>query len=157
MMVEGESIDSPELGHYDIAGGDYSTDDRETPGWKTKASSVFNLSWGQDDCRKLCRVFWRCALFLLFPQLSLYERDMGSSPDISFGSVSRLGNVCSRGPIDFAVTDKVKGEVNLDYYGRRGWAGGAALSYITPGKNSDHPPHRGGITGLVHQRSRLSN
>jgi len=63
---------------------------------------------------------------------------MGSSPDISFGSVSRLG-MYALGTYRFAVTDKVKGEVNLDYYGRRGWAGGAALSYVTPGKNSDHP------------------
>ncbi len=137
MMVEGESIDSPELGHYDIAGGDYSTDDRETPGWKTKASSV-SIYPGDKTIVENSVGYFGDVPFFYFPQLSLYERDMGSSPDISFGSVSRLG-MYAQGAYRFALTDKLKGEVNLDYYSRRGWAGGAALSYVTPGKNSDHP------------------
>jgi LPS-assembly protein len=37
------------------------------------------------------------------------------------------------------VTDKLKGGVTVANYGRRGWAGGAEATYITPGKNSDHP------------------
>jgi LPS-assembly protein len=137
MMVEGESIDSPELGHYDIAGGDYSTDNRETPGWKTKASSV-SIYPGDKTIVENSVGYFGDVPFFYFPHLSLYERDMGDSPDISFGSVSRLG-MYVQGAYRFALTDKVKGEVNLDYYGRRGWAGGAALSYVTPGKNSDHP------------------
>ncbi len=137
MMVEGESIDSPELGHYDIAGGDYSTDNRETPGWKTKASSV-SIYPGDKTIVENSVGYFGDVPFFYFPHLSLYERDMGDSPDISFGSVSRLG-MFVQGAYRFALTDKVKGEVNLDYYGRRGWAGGAALSYVTPGKNSDHP------------------
>jgi LPS-assembly protein len=137
MMVEGESIDSPELGHYDIAGGDYSTDDRETPGWKTKASSV-SIYPGDKTIVENSVGYFGDVPFFYFPHLSLYERDMGDSPDISFGSVSRLG-MYALGTYRFAVTDKVKAEVNLDYYGRRGWAGGAAASYVTPGKNSDHP------------------
>ena len=40
MMVEGQSINTPEIGHYQIDDGNYSTDNRETPGWKVKASSV---------------------------------------------------------------------------------------------------------------------
>lgn len=137
MMVEGESIDSPELGHYDIAGGDYSTDNRETPGWKTKASSV-SIYPGDKTIVENSVGYFGDVPFFYFPHLSLYERDMGDSPNISFGSVSRLG-MFVQGAYRFALTDKVKGEVNLDYYGRRGWAGGAALSYVTPGKNSDHP------------------
>ena len=137
MMVEGESIDSPEIGHYDIAGGDYSTDDRETPGWKTKASSV-SIYPGDKTIVENSVGYFGDVPFFYFPHLSLYERDMGDSPDISFGSVSRLG-MYALGTYRFAVTDKVKAEVNLDYYGRRGWAGGAAASYVTPGKNSDHP------------------
>ena len=137
MMVEGESIDSPELGHYDIAGGDYSTDNRETPGWKTKASSV-SIYPGDKTIVENSVAYFGDVPFFYFPSLALYERDMGDSPDISFGSVSRLG-MFVQGAYRFALTDKVKGEVNLDYYGRRGWAGGAALSYVTPGKNSDHP------------------
>ena len=137
MMVEGESIDSPELGHYDIAGGDYSTDDRETPGWKTKASSVA-IYPGDKTIVENSVGYFGDVPFFYFPHLSLYERDMGDSPDISFGSVSRLG-MYALGTYRFAVTDKVKAEVNIDYYGRRGWAGGAAASYVTPGKNSDHP------------------
>jgi LPS-assembly protein len=125
------------LGHYDIAGGDYSTDDRETPGWKTKASSV-SIYPGDKTIVENSVGYFGDVPFFYFPQLSLYERDMGSSPDISFGSVSRLGTYVL-GTYRFAITDKLKGEVNLDYYGRRGWAGGAALSYVTPGKNSDHP------------------
>lgn len=137
MMVEGESIDSPELGHYDIAGGDYSTDDREDPGWKTKASSV-SIYPGDKTIVENSVGYFGDVPFFYFPQLTLYERDMGSSPNISFGSVTRLGTY-ALGSYRFAVSDKVKGEVNVDYYGRRGWAGGAALSYITPGKSSDHP------------------
>jgi LPS-assembly protein len=137
MMVEGESIDSPELGHYDIAGGDYSTDNRETPGWKTKASSV-SIYPGDKTIVENSVAYFGDVPFFYFPSLALYERDMGDSPDISFGSVSRLG-MFVQGAYRFALTDKVKGEVNLDYYGRRGLAGGAALSYVTPGKNSDHP------------------
>ena len=133
MMVEGESIDSPELGHYDIAGGDYSTDDRETPGWKTKASSV-SIYPGDKTIVENSVGYFGDVPFFYFPQLSLYERDMGSSPDISYGSVSRLG-MYALGAYKFAINDKLKGEVDLDYYGRRGWAGGAMLSYETPAKD----------------------
>ena len=137
MMVEGESIDSPELGHYDIAGGDYSTDNRETPGWKTKASSV-SIYPGDKTIVENSVGYFGDVPFFYFPHLSLYERDMGDSPDISFGSVSRLG-MYAIGTYRFAVTDKLKGGVTVGYYGRRGWAGGAEATYITPGKNSDHP------------------
>ena len=133
MMVEGESIDSPELGHYDIAGGDYSTDDRETPGWKTKASSV-SIYPGDKTIVENSVGYFGDVPFFYFPQLSLYERDMGSSPDISYGSVSRLG-MYALGAYKFAINDKLKGEVDLDYYGRRGWAGGAMVSYETPAKD----------------------
>ena len=137
MMVEGESIDSPELGHYEIAGGDYSTDNRETPGWKTKASSV-SIYPGDKTIVENSVGYFGDVPFFYFPQLSLYERDMGDSPDISFGSVSRLG-MYAIGTYRFAVTDKLKGGVTVGYYGRRGWAGGAEATYITSGKNSDHP------------------
>ncbi len=137
MMVEGESIDSPELGHYDIAGGDYSTDDRETPGWKTKASSV-SIYPGDKTIVENSVGYFGDVPFFYFPQLSLYERDMGSSPDISFGSVTRLGTYVI-GTYRFGITDKLKAGVTLANYGRRGWAGGAEATYETPGKNSDHP------------------
>jgi LPS-assembly protein len=137
MMVEGESIDSPELGHYDIAGGDYSTDDRETPGWKTKASSV-SIYPGDKTIVENSVGYFGDVPFFYFPQLSLYERDMGDSPEITFGSVSRLGTYVI-GTYRFAVTDKLKGGVTVANYGRRGWAGGAEATYITPGKNTDHP------------------
>ncbi len=137
MMVEGESIDSPELGHYEIAGGDYSTDNRETPGWKTKASSV-SIYPGDKTIVENSVGYFGDVPFFYFPYLSLYERDMGDSPEISFGSVSRLGTYVI-GNYRFAVTDKLKGGVTVANYGRRGWAGGAEATYITPGKNSDHP------------------
>jgi LPS-assembly protein len=137
MMVEGESIDSPELGHYEIAGGDYSTDDRETPGWKTKASSV-SIYPGDKTIVENSVGYFGDVPFFYFPQLSLYERDMGDSPEITFGSVSRLGTYVI-GTYRFAVTDKLKGGVTVANYGRRGWAGGAEATYITPGKNTDHP------------------
>jgi len=137
MMVEGESIDSPELGHYDIAGGDYSTDDRETPGWKTKASSV-SIYPGDKTIVENSVGYFGDVPFFYFPQLSLYERDMGSSPDFSFGSVTRLGTYVI-GTYRFGITDKLKGGVTVANYGRRGWAGGAEATYITPGKNTDHP------------------
>jgi LPS-assembly protein len=137
MMVEGESIDSPELGHYEIAGGDYSTDNRETPGWKTKASSV-SIYPGDKTIVENSVGYFGDVPFFYFPYLALYERDMGDSPDISFGSVSRLGTYVI-GTYRFAVTDKLKGGVTVANYGRRGWAGGAEATYITPGKNLDHP------------------
>ena len=40
MMIEGQSINTPEIGRYEIDDGDYSTDNREKTGWKTKASAV---------------------------------------------------------------------------------------------------------------------
>jgi len=137
MMVEGESIDSPELGHYEIAGGDYSTDNRETPGWKTKASSV-SIYPGDKTIVENSVGYFGDVPFFYFPYLSLYERDMGDSPEITFGSVSRLGTYVI-GTYRFAVTDKLKGGVTVANYGRRGWAGGAEATYITPGKNTDHP------------------
>ena len=137
MMVEGESIDSPEFGHYDIAGGDYSTDNRETPGWKTKASSV-SIYPGDKTIVENSVAYFGDVPFFYFPYLSLYERDMGDSPDISFGSVTRLGTYVI-GNYRFGITDKLKAGVTLANYGRRGWAGGAEASYVTPGKNSDHP------------------
>ena len=137
MMVEGESIDSPEIGHYEIAGGDYSTDNRETPGWKTKASSV-SIYPGDKTIVENSVGYFGDVPFFYFPYLGLYERDMGDSPTISFGSVTRLGTYVI-GTYRFAVTDKLKGGVTVANYGRRGWAGGAEATYITMGKNSDHP------------------
>jgi LPS-assembly protein len=43
------------------------------------------------------------------------------------------------GTYRFGITDKLKAGVTLANYGRRGWAGGAEATYITPGKNTDHP------------------
>jgi len=137
MMVEGSSINTPEIGHYEIGEGDYSTDNRETPGWKTKASAV-TIYPGDKTIVENSVAYFGDVPFFYFPYLTLYERDAGDSPSISFGSVSRLG-MYALGSYRFAVTDKLKGEVNVDYYGRRGWAGGAAATYVTPGKNSDHP------------------
>ena len=137
MMVEGSSINTPEIGHYEIGEGDYSTDNRETPGWKTKASAV-TIYPGDKTIVENSVAYFGDVPFFYFPYLTLYERDAGDSPNISYGSVSRLG-MYALGSYRFAITDKLKGEVNVDYYGRRGWAGGAAATYITPGKNSDHP------------------
>ena len=39
MMIEGQSINTPEIGRYEIDNGDYTTDNRQTPGWKTKATA----------------------------------------------------------------------------------------------------------------------
>ena len=137
MMVEGQSINTPEVGHYDIEGGHYSTDNRETPGWKVKASSVSLYPDDKTIVENSVAYFGDVPLFW-FPYLVQYQRDTHSSVDISAGSVSRLG-IYALGAYRFALTDKLKGEINVDYYSRRGWAGGAAASYVTPGKNTDHP------------------
>jgi len=133
MMVEGSSINTPEIGRYEIGGGDYSTDNRETPGWKTKASSV-TIYPGDKTIVENSVAYFGDVPFFYFPYLTLYERDAGDSPSISFGSVSRLG-MYALGSYRFAMSDKLKGEVNVDYYGRRGWAGGAMVSYETPAKD----------------------
>ncbi len=137
MMVEGQSIGTPEIGHYEIDGGHYTTDNRETPGWKVKASSV-SLYPDDKTIVENSVAYFGDVPFFWFPYLVQYQRDAGSSVDVSVGSVSRLG-IYALGAYRFAITDKLKGEVNLDYYGRRGWAGGAAASYETPGIGTDHP------------------
>ena len=137
MMVEGQSINTPEIGHYEIDGGHYSTDNRETPGWKVKASSV-SLYPDDKTVVENSVAYFGDVPFFWFPYLVQYQRDTQSSVDVSVGSVSRLG-IYALGAYRFAITDKLKGEINVDYYGRRGWAGGAAASYETPGKGTDHP------------------
>jgi LPS-assembly protein len=137
MMVEGQSINTPEIGHYEIDGGHYSTDNRETPGWKVKASSV-SLYPDDKTIVENSVAYFGDVPFFWFPYLVQYQRDTHSSVEVSGGSVSRLG-LYALGAYRFAITDKLKGEVNVDYYSRRGWAGGAALSYETPGKGTDHP------------------
>ena len=137
MMVEGQSINTPEIGQYDIDGGHYSTDNRETPGWKVKASSV-SLYPDDKTVVENSVAYFGDVPFFWFPYLVQYQRDTHSSVDVSVGSVSRLGTY-ALGSYRFAITDKLKGEINLDYYSRRGWAGGAAASYVTPGKGTDHP------------------
>jgi len=137
MMVEGQSINTPEIGHYEIDGGHYSTDNREKPGWKVKASSV-SLYPDDKTIVENSVAYFGDVPFFWFPYLVQYQRDTHSSVDVSVGSVSRLG-IYALGAYRFAITDKLKGEINVDYYGRRGWAGGAAASYETPGKGTDHP------------------
>ena len=138
IMVEGESMNTPELGHYDIGNGTYSTDNRETPGWKVKASSV---SLYPDDKTIIENSvgYFGDVPFFYFPYLVQYQRDVDGSVSISPGSVTRLG-IYALGAYRFAITDKLKGEIDLDYYSRRGWAGGAQASYVTPNKNNpEHP------------------
>ena len=137
IMVEGQSVNTPEIGHYEIDGGKYSTDNRETPGWKVKASSV-SLYPDDKTVVENSVAYFGDVPFFWFPYLVQYQRDTHSAVDISPGSVSRLG-VYALGTYRFALTDKLKGEINVDYYSRRGWAGGAAASYETPGKGTDHP------------------
>jgi len=138
MMVEGESMNSPELGHYDIGNGDYSTDNRETPGWKVKASSV-SLYPDDKTIIENSVAYFGDVPFFYFPYLVQYQRDIDGSVNISPGSVSRLG-IYALGSYRFAITDKLRGEIDVDYYSRRGWAGGAQASYVTPNKNNpEHP------------------
>ena len=133
MMVEGDSINTPELGHYEIGDGIYSTDNRETPGWKTKASSLSIYPNDKTIVENSVGYFGDVPFFY-FPSLALYERDMGDSPDISFGSVTRLGTYVI-GTYRFPIGDKFKGDVTVANYGRRGWAGGASVAYETPTKD----------------------
>jgi len=137
MMVEGQSINTPEIGHYEIDSGNYSTDNRESPGWKVKASSVSLYPQDKTIVENSVGYFGDVPFFW-FPYLVQYQRDTHSSVDATFGSVTRLG-IYAMGTYRFALTDKLKGEVNVDYYSRRGWAGGAGASYETPQKGSDHP------------------
>jgi LPS-assembly protein len=137
MMVEGQSINTPEIGRYEIDNGDYSTDNRETPGWKTKATAV-TLYPDDKTIIENSVGFFGDVPFFYFPILVQYQRDTQSSVDVSVGSVSRLG-VYALGTYRFGITEKLKGAINVDYYGRRGWAGGAQASYETPGKGTDHP------------------
>ena len=137
MMVEGQSISTPEIGHYEIDSGRYSTDNREKPGWKVKASSV-SLYPDDKTIVENSVAYFGDVPFFWFPYLVQYQRDTHSSVDLSGGSVTRLG-MYALGAYRFAITDKLKGEINVDYYSRRGWAGGAAASYVTPGKGTEHP------------------
>jgi LPS-assembly protein len=138
MMVEGETMNTPELGHYDIGNGTYSTDNRETPGWKVKASSV-SLYPNDKTIIENSVGFFGDVPFFYFPCLVQYQRDIDGSVNISPGSVSRLG-IYALGSYRFAVTDKLRGEIDVDYYSRRGWAGGAQASYVTLDKNNpEHP------------------
>ena len=137
MMVEGQSIQTPEIGHYEIGDGHYSTDNRESPGWKVKASSV-SLYPDDKTVVENSVAYFGDVPFFWFPYLVQYQRETHSSVDVSVGSVSRLG-IYALGAYRFAVTDKVTGEINLDYYSRRGWAGGAQIGYRTPGRDGGHP------------------
>ena len=40
LMVEGESINTPEIGTFVIDDGDYSTDNRQNPGWRISSSTL---------------------------------------------------------------------------------------------------------------------
>ena len=137
MMVEGQSINTPEIGHYEIDEGHYTTDNREKPGWKVKASSV-SLYPDDKTIVENSVAYFGDVPFFWFPYLVQYQRDTHSSVEVSGGSVSRLG-MYALGAYRFAVTDKLRGEINVDYYSRRGWGGGAAATYETPGKGTDHP------------------
>ena len=138
MMVEGETMNTPELGHYDIGNGTYSTDNRETPGWKVKASSV-SLYPDDKTIIENSVAYFGDVPFFYFPYLVQYQRDIDGSVNISPGSVSRLG-IYALGSYRFAVTDKLRGEIDVNYYSRRGWAGGAQASYVTLDKNNpEHP------------------
>ena len=146
MMVEGESMNTPELGHYDIGNGTYSTDNRETPGWKVKASSVSLYPEDKTIVENSVGYFGDVPFFY-FPYLVQYQRDVDGSVSLTPGSVTRLG-IYALGAYRFAVTDKLRGEIDLDYYSRRGWAGGAQASYVTPDKNNpDHPLTEVGLRG----------
>ena len=145
LMVEGQSISTPEIGRYAIDSGSYSTDNRETPGWKVKASAV-NVYPDDKTVVENSVAYFGDVPFFWFPYLVQYQRDLSSSVDISPGSVSRLG-IYALGTYRFALTDKLKGEINVDYYSRRGWAGGAAATYETPGKGTDHPLTKVGLRG----------
>ena len=90
MMVEGQSINTPEIGRYEIDNGDYSTDNRETPGWKTKATAV-TLYPDDKTIIENSVGFFGDVPFFYFPILVQYQRDTQSSVDVSVGSVSRLG------------------------------------------------------------------
>ena len=145
MMMEGQSISTPEIGNYQIDGGHYTTDNREKPGWNVKATSV---SLYPDDKTVVENSvgYFGDVPFFWFPYLVQYQRDTHSSVDVSVGTVSRLG-IYALGSYRFALSDKLKGEMDVDYYSRRGWAGGAALSYVTPGKGTDHPTTQVGLRG----------
>ncbi|NBS14903.1 MAG: LPS-assembly protein LptD, partial [Verrucomicrobia bacterium] len=145
LSIEGQSISTPEIGHYAIDGGSYSTDNREGPGWKVKASAV-NVYPDDKTVVENSVAYFGDVPFFWFPYLVQYQRDLSSSVDISPGSVSRLG-IYALGAYRFALTDKLKGEINVDYYSRRGWAGGAAATYETPGKGTDHPLTKVGLRG----------
>ena len=146
MMVEGETINSPELGHYDIGSGSYSTDNRESPGWKVKASSV-SLYPGDKTIVENSVAYFGEVPFFYFPYLVQYERDGDGDVNVSPGSVTRLG-IYALGSYRFVLNDKLRGEIDLDYYSRRGWAGGAQLSYVTPNKNNPlHPLTEIGLRG----------
>ncbi|NBS54111.1 LPS-assembly protein LptD [bacterium] len=133
MMVEGQTINTPEIGHYEIDSGHYSTDNRETPGWKVKASSV-SLYPDDKTIVENSVAYFGDVPFFWFPYLVQYQRDTHSSVDISPGSVSRLGTY-ARGAYRFSMGESLRGTINLDYFSRRGWAGGAQVAYKTPDKD----------------------
>ena len=130
MMIEGQSINTPEIGRYEIDDGNYSTDNRETPGWKTKATAVTLYPDDKTIVENSVGFFGDVPIFY-FPIFAQYQRDTHSAVDLSWGSVTRLGTYFL-GTYRFGLTDKLTGEINVDYYGRRGWAGGAAANYRSP-------------------------
>jgi LPS-assembly protein len=137
MMVEGESIRTPQIGVYEIGDGDYSTDDRQSPGWKVKASAV-RLYPDDKTVVENGVGYFGDVPFFWFPYAVQYQRDVDSSFNISPGSTGRLG-IYALGSYRFSLSDKLRGEIDVDYYSRRGWAGGASLDYKNYSKNSDHP------------------
>ena len=140
LMVEGESIDTPEIGTFVIDEGKYSTDNREMPGWKVNSSTLtvynnekhfsknYDYIVGENNLTQFGEVpvFWS--------PLFLHSRRSGEGNfRVSPGSVSRLG-VYARGSYDFPNSEKsgLGGGIDVDYFSRRGWAGGARASYKTP-------------------------
>ena len=78
MMVEGESIRTPQIGVYEIGDGDYSTDDRQSPGWKVKASAV-RLYPDDKTVVENGVGYFGDVPFFWFPYAVQYQRDVDSS------------------------------------------------------------------------------
>lgn len=142
LMVEGSGITTPEIGTFVIDEGKYSTDNREIPGWKISSSTLtihnnekhfsknYDYVVGENNVTQLgdVPVFWS--------PIFLHSRREGEGNfKVSPGSVSRLG-VYARGSYEFPKSEEngIGGSIDVDYFSRRGWAGGAQASYQTPAK-----------------------
>jgi LPS-assembly protein len=149
LMVEGESINTPEIGTFVIDDGDYSTDNRQNPGWRISSSTLtiystekhfsknYDYVVGENNLTQLgdVPVFWS--------PLFLHSRRSGEG-NFKFtpGSVSRLG-IYGRGSYDFSTDERfgIGGSIGIDYFSRRGWAGGAEVKYETPKRKEDGTPN----------------